>query len=73
MLIETGLQVKYIGTDNPIFTTDKTYQVENSRISYLGYLEVKVTDDKGLSAFYPYSEFEEISRQRNDIFKELGI
>ena len=73
MLIETGLQVKYIGTDNPRFTTDKTYQVENSKISYLGYLEVKVTDDSGLSAFYPYSEFEEISRQRNDIFKELGI
>lgn len=73
MSIEEGLQVRHIGIDNPKFTTDKIYQVENSRISYLGYLEVKVTDDKGLSTFYPYSEFEEISRQRNDIFKELGI
>lgn len=73
MLIEEGLQVKYIGVDNERFTTDNTYQVQGSRISYLGYLEVKVTDDKGLSTFFPYSEFEEISRQRNDLFKELGI
>lgn len=73
MFIEEGLQVKYIGTDGTRFTPDKIYQVQGSRISYLGYLEVKVTDDKGLSTFFPYSEFEEISRQRNDLFKELGI
>jgi hypothetical protein len=73
MLIEEGLQVKYIGMDNTRFTPDKTYIVNASRISYLGYLEVKITDDKGLSTFYPYSNFEEISRQRNDLFKELGI
>jgi hypothetical protein len=73
MSIEDGLQVKYIGDNIPDLTFDKLYNVLGSRISYIGYLEVKIADDRGLINFQPYSIFEEVSRQRNDIFKELGI
>jgi len=73
MKIETGLFVKCITESNGVLTFDKQYLVEDSRINYYGFLEIKITDNKGISAYIPYSNFEEISRQRDDLFKELGL
>lgn len=72
MKIENGLFVKCIG-DRKGFTLDRLYVVEDTRVGYNGYLEVKLTDDSGLTAYVTYTSFEEISRQRDDIFKELGL
>lgn len=72
MKIESGLLVKCI-KQRKSFTLDKLYLVEESRVGYNGYLEVKVTDDLGVDSFIPYTLFEEVSRQRDDIFKELGL
>jgi hypothetical protein len=72
MKIESGLHVKCI-KERKSFTLDKLYLVEESRVGYNGFLEVKVTDDLGVTTFIPYTLFEEVSRQRDDIFKELGL
>lgn len=76
MKIESGLFVKCIKerkSDPGRLTLDKSYLVEDSRVGYNGYLEVKITDDLGVDTFLPYTLFEEVSRQRDDIFKELGL
>lgn len=70
--IETGLMVKCI-SDIKGFTTDNLYVVQDSRLNYLGYLEIKLTSDSNVTTFYPYSNFEEVSRQRDDILSSLGI
>lgn len=70
--IEAGLQVKCI-IETFEFTMDKLYTVEESRINYIGFLEVKLPNDKGEFRFVPYSNFEEVSRQREDILNQLGI
>lgn len=72
MNIESGLLVKCI-SEKKGFTLDKLYEVIDSRVNYNGYLEVKLIDDKGVESYVAYSIFEEVSRQRNDIFKELGL
>jgi len=70
--IEPGLQVKCI-SETFEFTVDKLYIVGDSRINYLGFLEIKLANDKGDFRYVPYSNFEEISRQRDDILNLLGI
>ena len=72
MKIDTNLQVKCI-RELKRFTVENTYQVLDSRINYYGFLEIKLQDDTGDINYVPYSNFEEISRQRSDIFKELGL
>ena len=72
MRIDTDLQVKCI-RELKRFTVENTYQVLDSRINYYGFLEIKLQDDTGDINYVPYSNFEEISRQRSDIFKELGL
>ena len=73
MKIESGLLVKCIKESDGFLTIDKQYLVDDSRVNYYGFVEIKITDDKGISAYIPYSCFEEISRQRDDLFKELGL
>ena len=73
MKIETGLFVKCVKESDGFLTIDKQYLVEDSRVNYYGFLEIKITDDKKISSYIPYSNFEEISRQRDDLFKELGL
>jgi len=73
MKIESGLLVKCIKESDGFLTIDKQYLVDDSRVNYYGFVEIKITDDKGISSFIPYSNFEEISRQRDDLFKELGL
>jgi hypothetical protein len=73
MKIETGLFVKCVKESDGFLTIDKQYLVEDSRVNYYGFLEIKITDNKGISSYIPYSNFEEISRQRDDLFKELGL
>lgn len=70
--IEPGLTVKCI-SEYGGFTKDSIYIVQESRVTHQGFLEIKLTNDKGITTFYPYSEFEEISRQRDDILSRLGI
>jgi len=72
MNIESGLLVKCI-SERKGLTLDKLYEVTDSRVNYNGYLEVKITDDDGVEAYVTYTIFEEVSRQRDDIFKELGL
>ena len=78
MRIDTDLQVKCIREFHDHrnlkrFTVENTYQVLDSRINYHGFVEIKIQDDTGDINYVPYSNFEEISRQRSDIFKELGL
>jgi len=70
--IDSGLQVKCI-SETFEFTVDKLYIVEDSKINYLGFLDVKLANDKGDFRYVPYSNFEEVSRQRDDILSQLGI
>jgi hypothetical protein len=72
MKIESGLLVKCIKESKGL-TIDNHYLVEDSKVNYYGFLEIKITDDKQFTSYVPYSNFEEISRQRDDIFKELGL
>lgn len=73
MKIETGLLVKCININGGFLTIDRQYLVEDSRVNWYGFLEIRITDDKKLSSYIPYSNFEEISRHRIDLFKELGL
>jgi hypothetical protein len=72
MKIDQGLLVKCI---NPInhFTIGNHYEVQDSRINYSGFLEIRLTDDRNNTQYVSYSPFEEVSRQRSDILKELGL
>lgn len=70
--IESGLQVKCI-SETFEFTIDKIYTVLDSRVNYLGFLEIKLVNDKGDDRYLPYTNFEEVSRQRDDILSQLGI
>jgi len=70
--IESGLKVRCI-SETFEFTVDKLYTVEDSRINYTGFLEIKLKNDKGDFRFVPYSNFEEVSRQRDDLLSLLGI
>jgi hypothetical protein len=72
MHVDAGLLVKCI-SESKGFTVDKLYTVESSRVNYSGFLEIKLTDDRGITGFTPYSRFEEVSRQRGDILKTLGL
>ena len=70
--IEEGLRVKCI-VETTNFTIDNLYIVQSSHINHFGFVEVKLTDDRGETRFIPYSNFEEISRQRDDLLSQLGI
>jgi hypothetical protein len=70
--IETGLQVRCISETHE-FTVEKLYTVGESRINYIGFLEIKLANDKGDLRYVPYSNFEEVSRQRDDMLNLLGI
>jgi hypothetical protein len=70
--IESGLQVKCISETHE-FTIEKYYTVEDSRVNYQGFLEIKLQNDKGDFRYVPYSNFEEVSRQRDDLLSQLGI
>ena len=70
--IEEGLRVKCV-TETTNFTIDNLYIVQSSHINHFGFVEVKLTDDRGETRFIPYSNFEEISRQRDDVLSQLGI
>jgi len=72
MLIEPGYRVRSL-IDARNLTKDAEYEVLDSRVNYLGYLEVKINDNSGHSMYHPYSNFEEKARERHDIFKDLGI
>lgn len=70
--IEVGLKVKCV---SPIenFTIDNIYSVSGCEVNYNGFVDVILTNDKGESRYVPYSSFEEVSRQRDDILSSLGI
>lgn len=70
--IEEGLLVRCISPMSG-FKEDNLYTVQGSRLNYYGFLEIKLTNEQGMTSFYPYSNFEEISRQRDDILSSLGI
>ena len=70
--IEEGLRVKCIA-ETPEFTIDNIYTVHSSHINYLGFVEINLITDGGQSRNVPYSNFEEISRQRDDLLSQLGI
>jgi hypothetical protein len=72
MFIEPGLRVKSL-VQSKSLTENYEYEVIDSRVNYLGYLEVKIVDNQGHTGFHPYSNFEEKSRERHDIIRELGI
>jgi hypothetical protein len=72
MIIEPGLRVKSL-IQSKNLTENFEYEVIDSRVNYQGYLEVKIIDSLGNTAYYPYSNFEEKSRERHDIIRELGI
>jgi hypothetical protein len=73
MLIEPGYRVRSLSDSSKFLTKDVDYEVLDSRVNYLGYLEVKIVDNTGGMNYYSYSNFEERSRERDDIFKKLGI
>ena len=70
--IDEGLQVKCI-TESTDFTVDKLYIVQGQKIGYQGFVEILIYNDKGERRWIPYSNFEEVSRQREDILAQLGI
>jgi len=70
--IDTGLQVTCLSEVSG-FNIGETYTVEDSRINYHGFVEVKLKAKDGRSVFVPYSAFEEISRKRDDILAKLGL
>lgn len=70
--IEPGLQVRCI-SETFEFTVDRLYTVEDSRINYIGFLEIKLANDRGDFRYVPYSNFEEVSRQRDELLNLLGI
>lgn len=70
--IESGLQVRCISETHE-FTVEKLYTVLDSRINYIGFLEIQLRNDEGHNRYVPYSNFEEVSRQRDDILSLLGI
>jgi len=72
MFIEPGLRVKSL-VQSKSLTENYEYEVLDSRVNYLGYLEVKIVDNQGHTGYHPYSNFEEKSRERHDIIRELGI
>lgn len=72
MLIEPGLRVRSLIQSRSL-TENQEYEVLDSRVNYQGYLEVKITDNNSLTTYHLYSNFEEKSRERHDIIKELGI
>jgi hypothetical protein len=72
MKIDSELIVRSI-REQKNFTLDNIYKVIESRVNYYGFVEIKVEDDKGVISYVPYSNFEEVSRQRDELFKELGL
>jgi hypothetical protein len=70
--IEEGLKVRCI-IETSEFTVDKIYTVQKSNINYLGFVEIRLTTDAGHDRSVPYSNFEEISRQRDELLIQLGI
>jgi len=70
--IEEGLQVKCV-SETPEFTINNIYTVQRSHINYLGFVEVNLINDAGHTKNVPYSNFEEISRHRDELLIQLGI
>jgi hypothetical protein len=76
MSIPTGTKIKSLVDLNngvkSLLTKDKFYEVELSTISY-GFSKVLLIDDTGLRSYYPYSNFEDVSIQRELLLNQLGI
>jgi hypothetical protein len=75
MKIKQGTAIKsLVDLKNPHseLTKDKTYVVEDSNISG-GYVKVWITNDRGNSAYYEYSLFEDVSIQRDLLLQQLGL
>lgn len=72
MFIEEGLQVKCIVPTNG-FTIDNLYFVKGSKVNYQGFLEILLESDNHQTFYVPYSNFEEVSRKRDDILSQIGL
>ena len=72
MNIEKGLLVKCIHPTQ-YFTVGNHYTVIDSRVNYSGFLEIRLSDDRGVEGLVAYSSFEEVSRQREDLLSQLGL
>lgn len=72
MFIEEGLQVKCVNPTNG-FTVDNLYFVQNSKVNYNGFLEILLESDNNQTFYVPYSNFEEVSRKRDDILRQIGL
>jgi hypothetical protein len=63
-------EVKY-GTQLEL-TEGKSYHVITSNIQH-GFVRVCVLNDRGVSNYYDYSKFEDVSLQRDLLLSQLGI
>ena len=58
-------------TGRQLLTTGKLYQCVESYISSTGDIDVLIIDDNGTSKKFPYILFDDISKRRDDILKDL--
>jgi hypothetical protein len=50
---------------------NNSYEVKSSGLNNNGYLQVWITDELGLSNYYPYSYFEDMAFHRDDLLSSL--
>ena len=72
MVIENGSLVKCI-SEMDGFEVGKSYVVEGTQVDYNGFLEIILTNENKSRKTIPYTNFEEVSRQREDQLSKLGI
>ena len=71
-VIDPGSQLKCI-SDHSGVTIGKYYTNLKSQINGYGFIEVRIKNNVDIESWIPYSVFEEVSRNRQDILRNLGI
>ena len=71
-VIDPGSQLKCI-SDHSGVTIGKYYTNLKSQSNGYGFIEVRIKNNVDIESWIPYSVFEEVSRNRQDILRNLGI
>jgi len=71
-IVDPGSQLKCI-SDYSGITVNNHYKNIKSQVNNNGFVDVQIINDSGKEIWCPYSVFEEVSRNRQDILKNLGI
>lgn len=71
-VIDPGCLLKCI-SDHSGVTIGKYYTNLKSQVNGYGFIEVKIKNNVDIESWIPYSVFEEVSRNRQDILRNLGI